>query len=156
MIKLSNNYFLSLQEKFIDFILKNLHCGKKKLTIKKFNENLDKLNLPNLTTLKICDESKTLFPFETHLIVKKLFTFNKLCSKIKELDLSQTGLNDNGLFRLTKNISAFKNIQIINLKDCNITTYSEKYITQLKKRKIKIISSELKQMKKESYGIILG
>ena len=60
------------------------------------------------------------------------------------------------MFRLTKNISAFKNIQIINLKDSNITTYSEKYITQLKNQKIKIISSELKQMKKESYKIILG
>ena len=60
------------------------------------------------------------------------------------------------MFRLTKNISSFKNIKVINLKDCNITTYSEKYITQIKKQKIKIISSELKPMKKESFGIILG
>ena len=80
MNKLSNNYFLSLQEIYIDSRLKNLNCDKKVLTIKKFNDNFENYNLPNLTTLKIFDESWINHgaSVETHLILKKLFPLNNL------------------------------------------------------------------------------
>ena len=80
MNKLSNNYYLSLQEIYIDSRLNNFHCDKKVLTIKKFNENLDEYNLPNLTTLKIFDDCWINHgaSVETHLILKKLFPLNNL------------------------------------------------------------------------------
>ena len=61
----------------------------------------------------------------------------KICSKIKALYLSNSGLTDNGMLRLTKNISVFKNIESINLQNTALTTYSKKYIEQIEKKKLK-------------------
>ena len=60
MDKLSEDYFLPLQNNsFFSFVnrMKNFTCDKTKLTIKSLNTNFNNFNLPNLTTLKIEDNT---------------------------------------------------------------------------------------------------
>ena len=60
MDKLSEDYFLPLQNNsFFSFVnrKKNFTCDKTKLTIKSLNTNFNNFNLPNLTTLKIEDNT---------------------------------------------------------------------------------------------------
>ena len=63
------------------------------------------------------------------------------------------------MLRLRKNISVLKNIESINIENCNITDYSKKYIEQIEKQNIKIIWSK-KNLKTKNqklcYRIILG
>ena len=93
------------------------------LTLESINDNYNDFNLPNLVSIKIVDNS-----FQIHLTLRNLFRMDKICSKIKILDLSNSGLTDNGMLRLTKNISVFKNIESINLQNTVLTTCSKKYI----------------------------
>ena len=88
-----------------------------------------------------------------------MFQLDKICPKIKILDLSNSGLNDNGMLRLRKNISVLKNIESINIKNCRITDYGKKYIEQIEKQGIKIIwnKKNLKIKKQKLYHtIVLG
>ena len=154
MDKFSDDYFLSLQKNYFVNKMKNLICDKKNLTLESVNDNYNDFNLPNLVSIKIVDNS-----IKIHLNLRKLFGMDKICSKIKTLDLSNSGLTDNGMLRLTKNISVFKNIESINLQNTALTTYSKKYIEQIKKKKIKIKLNKPKlnqRKQKEQYKIILG
>ena len=67
-------------------------------------------------------------------------------------------MTDNGMLRLTKNISVFKNIELINIENTKITTYSNKYFEQIQKQNIKIIDFTCLKPKfqKKCYNIILG
>ena len=154
MDKLSDNYFLPLQSNIFVNSIKTFSCDKSKLTIRSINTNFNNFNLPNLTSLKIEDNT-----INIHLTLKILFQLDKICPKIKILDLSNSGLTDNGMLRLRKNISVLKNIESINIENCNITDYSKKYIEQIEKQNIKIIWSK-KNLKTKNqklcYRIILG
>ena len=154
MNKLSEDYFLSLQGNFSFENMKNFKCDKTKLTLKYVRDNYNDFNLPNLTSLKIVDKTR-----EIHLTLKGLFRLDKICTKIKELDLSNSGLNDNGMLRLTKNIKVFKSIELINLEGSFLTTYSKQYFELIEKQKIKIILNQKNleaRMQKLSYKILLG
>ena len=88
-----------------------------------------------------------------------MFQLEKICPKIKILDLSNSGLNDNGMLRLRKNIYVLKNIESINIENCRITDYGKKYIEQIEKQGIKIIwnKKNLKIKKQKLYHtIVLG
>ena len=116
--------------------------------------NYNNFSLPNLTYLKITCPSIII---QKHL--KELFSLDKICQRITELDLSNTGLTDNGMLRLLKNISLFKNIEQINLEGTKLTTYSGKYFEQLEKQKIKIIlniNNLEPRMQKTRCRILLG
>jgi hypothetical protein len=110
--------------------MRSLECDKKKLSIKYVSDNYNNFILPNLTCLKYFDTS-----LEILSNLRELFQLNNLCSRIKELDLSNTGLIDNGMFRLAKNISVFKNIELINLENTKLTTYSKKFFELIHKQK---------------------
>ena len=97
MDKLSDDYFLSLQKNYFVNKMKNLICDKKNLTLEGVNDNYNDFNLPNLVSIKIVDNS-----IKIHLNLRKLFEMDKICSKIKTLDLSNSSLTDNGMLRLTK------------------------------------------------------
>jgi len=154
MNKLSDDYFISLQDNDFIYSINNISCDKRKLTLKEVSNNFNNFNLPNLTTLKIVDKT-----INIHLIIKELFQLDKICSKIKILDLSNSGLTDNGMLRLRKNVSVFKNIESINIENSKITDYSKKYIEQIEEQDIKIILNK-KNLKiktqKNGYKIILG
>ena len=154
MNNLSEDYFLFLQENTNFYKINIFRCDKQKLFLKFVHPNYNNFVLPNLTFLKIIENS-----IKIHLILKELFQLDKICSQIKELDLSNTGMTDNGMFRLTKNISVFKNIELINIENTKLTTYSNKYFDQIQKQNIKIIldfSCLKPKFQKNSYNIILG
>ena len=154
MDKLSDDYFLSLEKSGFVTKMKIFRCDKSKLTLGFVSDNYNGFILPNLTSLKIVDKS-----IEIQKTLKELFGLNNICSKIKEIDLSNTGLIDNGMFRFTKNISLFNNLESINLENTKITTYSQKYFKQIQKQKIKIIINEKKlqpRFRKKVYRISLG
>ena len=153
MNNLSDDYFLFLQENSNFYKINILRCDKQKLFLKFIRPNYNNFVLPNLTFLKIIENS-----IKIHLILKELFQLDKICSQIKELDLSNTGMTDNGMLRLTKNISVFKNIELINIENTKITTYSNKYFEQIQKQNIKIIDFTCLKPKfqKKGYHIILG
>ena len=153
MNNLSEDYFLFLQENTNFYKINILRCDKQKLFLKFVHPNYNNFVLPNLTFLKIIENS-----IKIHLILKELFQLDKICSQIKELDLSNTGMTDNGMLRLTKNISVFKNIELINIENTKITTYSNKYFEQIQKQNIKIIDFTCLKPKfqKKGYHIILG
>ena len=153
MNNLSEDYFLFLQENSNFYKINILRCDKQKLFLKFVHPNYNNFVLPNLTFLKIIENS-----IKIHLILKELFQLDKICSQIKELDLSNTGMTDNGMLRLTKNISVFKNIELINIENTKITTYSNKYFEQIQKQNIKIIDFTCLKPKfqKKGYHIILG
>jgi len=154
MNKLSDDYFLSLQSHDFNYSISHISCDKTKLTLKRVSTSFNYFHLPNLTTLKIVDNT-----INIHLILKELFQLDKICSKIEILDLSNSGLNDNGMLRLTKNISFFKNIESIILENSKITDYSKKYFEQLEKQNIKIVlnMNKLKpKTQKLCYRIVLG
>ena len=153
MNNLSEDYFLFLQENSNFYKINILRCDKQKLFLKFIHPNYNNFVLPNLTFLKIIENS-----IKIHLILKELLQLDKICSQIKELDLSNTGMTDNGMLRLTKNISVFKNIELINIENTKITTYSNKYFEQIQKQNIKIIDFTCLKPKfqKKGYHIILG
>ena len=154
MNKLSDDYFLSLQSHDFNYSISHISCDKTKLTLKRVSMSFNYFHLPNLTTLKIVDNT-----INIHLILKELFQLDKICSKIEILDLSNSGLNDNGMLRLAKNISFFKNIESIILENSKITDYSKKYFEQLEKQNIKIAlnMNKLKpKTQKLCYRIVLG
>ena len=152
--KLSDDYFQVLEENYISGHIKNFHCDKRILSIKYINPKYNNFDLPNLTTLKIIDNS-----FEINLKLKELLELDKICSKIEELDLSKSNLSDNGMLRLTKNFSIFANIKLINFEGSKVTTYSQKYFEQIKKQNNNIIIKQknLKpRIQKNIYKIVLG
>ena len=153
MCNLSEDYFLSLQKNSFINRMRSLECDKKKLSIKYVSDNYNNFILPNLTCLKYFDTS-----LEILSNLRELFQLNNLCSRIKELDLSNTGLIDNGMFRLAKNISVFKNIELINLENTKLTTYSKKFFELIHKQKENIIlKSNLKERtQKKICTIYLG
>ena len=154
MDKLSEDYFAFLQLNNFISDMKNLKCDKKRLTLKHITRNYNNFFLPNLTTVKIISQN-----LEIQRELKYLLILDKIISRIIELDLSHTGLIDNGMLRLTKNIHFFKKIEIINLENNRITTESIKYIDQIEKQKIKIIldKNNIKpRMHKDKYNILLG
>ena len=102
---LSDDYFLSLQSNDFNYSISHISCDKTKLTLKRVSTSFNYFHLPNLTTLKIVDNT-----INIHLILKELFQLDKICSKIEILDLSNSGLNDNGMLRLTKNTFPFSKI----------------------------------------------
>ena len=152
---LSDDYFLSLEENcFINKI--NLRCDKKKLSLKFIYPNYNNFFLSNLDCLKFVETSEKI-----NLILDQLFQLNNLCSIIKELDLSNTGITDKGMIQLTNNISLFKNIELINLENTKITKNCKKYFEKIRKKNIKIISNQSYskynlELEKNIYSIILG
>ena len=154
MDNLSDDYFSSLKSNSFIYRINNLKCDKKKLILDSLSSNYNNFSLPNLTYLKITCPSIII---QKHL--KELFSLDKICQRITELDLSNTGLTDNGMLRLIKNISLFKNIEQINLEGTKLTTYSGKYFEQLEKQKIKIIlkiNNLEPRMQKTRCRILLG
>ena len=146
MDKLSEDYFSSLESNSFINRINDFKCDKNKLTLKYINSNYNNFFLPNLTCLKIISKI-------SYDALEKLITLNNICSKIIYLDLSNTSLTDEGLYLLNKNISIFKKIEEINLLNNNFTSKKEKYLTELRKQKIKIKISEI--FIKE-YNILLG
>ena len=154
MDKLSEDYFAFLQSNSFIKTLKNLKCDKKRLTLKHITRNYNNFFRPNLTTVKMISQN-----MEIQRELKYLLILDKIISRIIELDLSHTGLIDNGMLRLTKNIHLFKTIEIINLENTKITTESIKYIDQIEKQNIKIIldKNNIKpRMQKIKYNVLLG
>ena len=155
MDKLSDDYFYKLQ--FNSFInrLKILKCDKKILTLEYINSNYNNFTLPNLTCLTIISHT-----MKIQKEYKILFELNNICSRITDLNLSGNGILDNGMLRLTKNISVFKKIERVNLENTLITTKCEKYFYQLKKLNIKIkiknTTNTTNKNIKNTYKICLG
>jgi len=150
MDKIFDNYFLPLQSNNFVNYMKNFVCDKSKLTIRSINTNFNNFNLPNLISLKIEDNT-----INIHLNLKILFQLDKICPKIKILDLSNSSLNDNGMLRLRKKISVLKNIESINIENYNITDYSKKYIEQIEKQNIKIIWNK-KNLQNKIKNFVIG
>ena len=151
MNKLSDDYFLSLKSNSFINSLNILKCDKKKLKLEYVNSNYNKFSLPNLTCLKIISDNTFV-----HKYLKYLFPLDNICSKITDLDLSNTGITDNGMLRLVKNIFVFKKIKHLNLENTQLTTESQKYIDQLNKLNIKITFNNLKTNYQKEYTICLG
>ena len=127
---------------------------KKKLSLKFIYPNYNNFFLSNLDCLKFVETSEKI-----NLILDQLFQLNNLCSIIKELDLSNTGITDKGMIQLTNNISLFKNIELINLDNTKLTINCKKYFEQIQEKNIKIILniSYLKNsLEIKTYNIILG
>ena len=147
MPNLSDDYFSSLQSNtFIDK-LNVFKCDKKKLSLKYVNTNYNKFFLPNLNCLKLIFSNESNVGKELNV----LFTLNNINSRIINLDLLDANLSDEDLSIFTKNISLFKKIKQIDLLNANFTSSSEKYLTELEKKKIKIIVKSIKV-----YNILLG
>ena len=135
MPNLSDDYFSALQSNtFIDK-LNVFKCDKKKLSLKYVNTNYNKFFLPNLNCLKLIFSKESNVGKELNV----LFTLNNINSRIINLDLLDANLSDEDLSIFTKNISLFKKIKQIDLLNANFTSSSEKYLTELEKKKIKII-----------------
>ena len=148
MEKLSDDYFLSLQSHSLNI----LKCDKKKLTFKYIDSKYNNYSLPNLTSIKITFDN-----IEIQKDLKILFQLDNICARITDLDLSSTGITDNGMLRLTKNISVFKNIKIINIENTPLTLKSQNYIEQLNKLNIKITFNNLKnKYQNKVYRLCLG
>ena len=154
MDKLSDDYFESLETNIFITKLNILKCDKRKLTLKRVSPNYNNFSLPNFTSLKM-----TTPPLEIKRELKMLFTLENIASRIIELDLSNTNLNDNGMLRLSKNIHFFKKIETINLENTKITNESIKYIDKIESQKIKIILNKSNlgpRMQKNKYNIFIG
>ena len=153
-MNLSDNYFLYLETN-TSFIRKIniIECDKSKLVMKSISKNFNKFKLPNLTTIKFVNDR-----FDIHLCLKILFSCYNIYSLLKELDLSNCGLTDNGVFRIKKNIDKIKNIQIINLENTLITSKFKKHLNFFKQKKIKIILdiNKLTIPNREFYKVYLG
>jgi len=78
--------------------------------------------------------------------------------KLKELDLSYSGLTDNGLLRIKNNIEKLNNIQTINFESTRLTLKSKKYLDFFQEKNIKISLNlnKLKIPNKKIYNILLG
>ena len=152
-MNLSDKYFLYLETNSFIHSIKTIECEKSILIMKSISENFNTFKLPNLTSLKYVNDN-----FEIHYHLKKLFSCNNICSKLKELDLSYSGLTDNGLLRIKKNIEKLKNIQIINLENTKLTLKSKKYLDFFQRKTIKIILdlNDLTIPNKKKYNICLG
>jgi len=154
MNKLTDDYFLSLEKSGLISKLNIFKCDKTKLTFRYLDNKYTEFNLPNLNSVKIANNFT-----EVHRILTDLFLLDKLSSRIKILDLSNTGLTDNGMLRLTKNIHYFKNLESINLENSKVTACSLKYFKQIQEKNIKItpnITNIPSKVRKRAYNIILG
>jgi len=154
MNKLSNDYFLSLEKCKFAKKMKIFRCDKSKLSLSFASDSYNEFILPNLTSLRITKDSKKVCK-----ILKYIFQSNNICSKIKEIDLSETLLRDNGMSRLAKNISLFKNLKSINLEGSGITTYSTQSFKLIHQHKIKIILNQEKlkfRVRRKIYHILLA
>ena len=151
MYKLSDDYFYFLQlNSFIDKI-NIIKCDKKKLALKSVTSNYKNFIFPNLNCLELISSSNLDIIKELTI----LLTLDNICSKIIKLDLSFLGLNDEAIILLSENISKFKKIEQINIQNSDLTSKSERYLSQFEKKKIKItLKSENKL--KNKYNIILG
>ena len=154
MKHLSDDYFLSLEENSFINKIDIFRCDKKKLSLKFIHSNYSNFILPNLTCLNFLDSSETI-----NLSLKQLFQLNNLYTNIKELDLSNTGITDNEIIEITEYISAFKNIELINLENTKLTIKSKKYLEQIHKQniKIKLSPAYIKYyLENKIYNIFLG
>ena len=151
MYKLSDDYFSLLQSNSFINKINIVKCDKKKLTLKFVSSNYDKFFLSNLKILELISSTNLDFIKE----LKILFTLDNICSNIIYLDLSNIGFNDEGIIILTENISKFKKIKQINIEDNHLTSKSDKYLSQLEKKKIKIIL-KIEKPYKDKYKILLG
>ena len=129
MYYLSDDYFSFLQSNSFINKINIVKCDKKKLTLKFVSSNYDKFFLSNLKILELISSTN--------------------------LDLSNIGFNDEGIIILTENISKFKKIKQINIEDNHLTSKSDKYLSQLEKKKIKIIL-KIEKPHKDEYKILLG
>ena len=86
--------------------------------------------------------------------LKKLFSLDNICPKIIYLDLSKTGLTDEGMNVLNENISKLKAIEQIYFENNKLSDKGKEYLTQLEQKKIKIIL-KIKPIKNK-YNIMLG
>ena len=107
MNKLSDNFFLSLEKNNFIRSIKIVKCDKAKLLFGRIKRNFINFEFPNLISVKIIDNTMNI-----HFSLKNLFLSESICSKLKELDISNSGMNDNGMLRLAKNISALKEIKL--------------------------------------------
>ena len=151
MYKLSDDYFSFLQSNSFINKINIVKCDKKKLTLKFVSSNYDKFFLSNLKILELISSTNLDFIKE----LKILFTLDNICSNIIYLDLSNIGFNDEGIIILTENISKFKKIKQINIEDNHLTSKSDKYLSQLEKKKITIIL-KIEKPHKDKYKILLG
>ena len=131
MYKLSDDYFSFLQSNSFINKINIVKCDKKKLSLKSVSYNYNNFLLPNLNLLEFISSINLDILKELRI----LFTLDNICSKVVYLDLSNVGLNDEGIIILTENISKFKKIEQINIENNHLTSKSEKYLTQLEKKK---------------------
>ena len=96
-MNLSDNFFLYLEENSFINSIKIIESDKSKIVLKSISENFNTFKLPNLTSLKFVNNK-----FHIHLNLKILFSCNNICCLLKELDLSNSGLIDNGMLRIKK------------------------------------------------------
>ena len=117
-----------------------IESDKAKIILTKISVNFKNFKLPNLISLRFIKDNN----FYIHYYLKILFSLENICSSLKYLDLSNTGLKDNGILRINKNISKIKNIEIINLENNLLTLKCKKYLDNLKILNIQIKLNENK------------
>ena len=150
---LSNDYFLVLEKNFSVNKIQVIECDKEKLKLTKISENFKGFKLKNLAYLQFVN---CFYKIQHYL--KVLFSLDNICAVLKELDLSNNKLTDNGMLRINKNIHKLKKIETINLENTEITLMSKKYLKLINDLKIKTVLSHKKlELKyKKYYDIFLG
>ena len=152
-MNLSNNYFLVLEKNFSVNKIQVIECDKEKLKLSKISENFNDFKLKNLAYLQFVNCF-----YKIQYYLKILFSLDNICSVLKELDLSNNKLTDNGMLRIYKNISKLKRIETINLENTELTLMSKKYIKHINNLNIKTVLShkKLEHKIKKYYDIFLG
>ena len=152
-MNLSNDYFLVLEKNFSVNKIEVIECDKEKLKITKISENFKGFKLRNLVYLQFVNCF-----YKIQYYLKILFSLDNICYYLKELDLSNNKLTDNGMLRINKNINKLKYIEIINLENTELTLLSKKYLKNIHDLKIKTVLSHKKlELKyKKYYDIFLG
>ena len=148
-MKLSDKCFLVLENFKFYSTINNIECDKQSLSISLIYNNFIGFKLKNLSSLKF--ECKYKINHYLHI----LFSSNKICSSLKILDLSNTGITDNEVLTLKLNISKMKNIEVINLENNELTIEIQNYLKYFNDLNIKIIIDETKLMPEYIYKIIL-
>ena len=152
-MNLSNDYFLVLEKNFSVNKIQVIECDKEKLKLTKISENFKGFKLKNLAYLQFVNCF-----YKIQYYLKILFSLDNICSVLKELDLSNNKLTDNGMLRINKNISKLKSIETINLENTELTIMSKKYLKNINDLKIKTVLShkKLEHKIKKYYDIFLG
>ena len=121
--------------------------------MKSISENYKSFKLPKLTSLKFIE-----CHYEIQYYLKILFSCENICSLLKNLDLSNSGLIDNGMLRLKKNFDKIKDVQTINLENTSLTLKSKKFLEFFEKKKIKVLIdlNRLTITNKKGYSVLLS